>query len=291
MVAVTVPRRTVAGVLVAVAGLAVAAVAGLAAPLAAPPLYDGVVVVAPYVWVAPPAGKPGGAKGASTHVAISGHASPFVAVATAEEPPQAQLIAPPLGLTLPAGTSSLDVSITPLDPSTDVATTGSDRALGNIYRVGVVNQAGLPATAPASAYVSVVLRAPESPPDASLAQFVDGTWRRIKTDAGYGNSYAAVVTTFGDFAVVTATASPSPASPSPSPSASAGASATATLAPSPPASVPSSSGAQTSSPAAAASTVARGDSVPTTTWYLVVAAGLASVAAFAIMTLRDVRRR
>ena len=198
-----VPRRVRRTGLAAFAlGLGIAAAAQLAAPLATPPLYDGVVVVQPYVYVNPPAGKPGGAKGASAHLALSGSRSPLVALATPEQPPQAQVVAGDGTLVLPATATALDVSITPFDPSVDAAAASTARVLGNVYRFAVVDQAGDAATAPAAALVTVVLRAPEDAPDATLGQLVDGAWHPLKSEPMFGSTYVAVVTSFGDFAVV-----------------------------------------------------------------------------------------
>jgi hypothetical protein len=154
------------------------------------------------VYVNPPAGKPGGAKGASAHLALSGSRSPLVAQATPEQPPQAQVVAGDGALVLPATATALDVSITPLDPSVDAAAASTARVLGNVYRFTVVDQAGDAATAPASALVTVVLRAPEDPPGATLGQLVGGAWHPLKSEPMFGSTYVAVVTSFGDFAVV-----------------------------------------------------------------------------------------
>ena len=206
-----VPRRVRRTGLAACAlGLGIAAAAQLAAPLATPPLYDGVVVVQPYVFVNPPAGKPGGAKGASAHLALSGSKSPLVALATPEQPPQAQVVAGDGTLVLPATATALDVSITPLDPSVDAAAASTARVLGNVYRFAVVDQAGDAATAPASALVTVVLRAPEDAPGATLGQLVDGAWQPLKSEPMFGSTYVAVVTSFGDFAVIVPGASTPP---------------------------------------------------------------------------------
>jgi hypothetical protein len=199
MVDLMVPRRVRRTGLAAFAlGLGIAA----AAQLATPPLYDGVVVVQPYVYVNPPAGKPGGAKGASAHLALSGSRSPLVALATPEQPPQAQVVAGDGTLVLPATATALDVSITPFDPSVDAAAASTARVLGNVYRFAVVDHSGEAATAPAAALVTVVLRAPEDAPDATLGQLVDGAWHPLKSEPMFGSTYVAVVTSFGDFAVV-----------------------------------------------------------------------------------------
>jgi hypothetical protein len=306
-------HRAALGLLATAAGLAFATVAGARSPLIAPPLYDGVVVVAPYVWVSPPAGKPGGAQGATANLEVSGQQSPFLAVATAEQPPQAQVIAPPQGLEMSPVATSLTASIMPLDPAIDPSP-GPDRPLGNVYRISVVDQAGRAVRALASAYVSVVLRAPASPSDAALAEYVDGAWHRLKTDAGYGDSYAAVVTTFGDFAVVSAAndgspdaagmsptgsasgapASAAPASAAPASAAPAsGAPASGAPASGAPASAPSGSGAATASSGSVQDAVGTGPggSGGSVQYDMLLAVTLGIVGVFAILTYRDVRRR
>jgi hypothetical protein len=230
-----------AGVGALAVGLGIAGAAQLAAPLATPPLYDGVVVVQPYVYVSPPAGKPDRAQGASAQLPMDGHKSPFIALATPEQPPQAQMTAEGGSLVLPSSATSLALSITPLDPSVDASATGA-QIVGNVYRFSVTDQAGVAATAPASALVTVVLRAPEIVLGAQVGQLVGGTWRPLKSELGMGASYVAVVTSFGDFAVVVPGASSSPAASaqaattptSATPSASPGTASIATvLTPSP----------------------------------------------------------
>ena len=237
-----VPRRMRRTGLAALAlGLGIAAAAQLAAPLATPPLYDGVVVVQPYVYVNPPAGKPGGAKGASAHLAFSGSKSPLVALATPEQPPQAQVVAGDGTLVLPATATALDVSITPLDPSVDAAAASTARVLGNVYRFALADQSGDAVTAPASALVTVVLRAPEDAPGATLGQLVDGAWHPLKSEPMFGSTYVAVVTSFGDFAVIV------PGASTPSSGASASSSPATSSSAQPAATTPSGPGGGTGS--------------------------------------------
>ena len=75
---------------------------------------------------------------------------------------------------------------------------------GNVYRISVKNQAGVPVTAPAAAQVSVVMRAADPQLlDGVVARFANGTWERLETaPAGLGGTFLAVVTQFGDFAVL-----------------------------------------------------------------------------------------
>ena len=182
--------------------------AQVAAPLAAPPLYDGVVVVQPYVYVNPPAGKPGGAKGASAHVPMNGPKNAVVALATPEQPPQAQVVAGDGTLILPPSATALDVSITPLDPSVDASVPGAAQVLGNVYRITIVDQAGAAATALLSSLVTVVIRAPGDVAGAQVGQVVDGSWLPLKSEPMFGSTYVAVVTSFGDFAVIVPGTSP-----------------------------------------------------------------------------------
>ena len=218
-------------------GTTVILLAGRISPIAAPPLFDGVVTIDPYRWLHPPAGQAGNPQPGSATVKLENSGSPLVAVATPEQPPQAQIFAPPGGLTLPAATTSLQVSITPVDP---VIVPSDGRIAGNVYRIVVANQAGAPVSAPAAARVSVVLRGPSDVADATVERFAGGAWQPLKTDAaGFGSSFVAVVTAFGDFALVTDGGVPSSApsggqSGQPAPSPGASAAATAPVGPSSP---------------------------------------------------------
>ena len=99
-----------AAITVLVAGLVVMSIARVAIP-GAPPLYDGVVVIPPYQWVDPPPGEQGNPQGASATVPVHGGESPLVALATPEDVPQAQILAVPGDLTLPAGARRIVASI------------------------------------------------------------------------------------------------------------------------------------------------------------------------------------
>ena len=227
--AATPSRRSVAVGSLAV-GTALILLAGRLSPIAAPPLYDGVVTVEPYRWLHPPAGQAGNPQGDTETVKVEkAGESPLVAVATPEQPPQAQIFAPPGGLTMPSGTTALNVSITPVDP---VAPPSDGQVAGNVYRVHVADQGGAPLSAPASAQVSVVLRGPGDLAAATIERFDGTAWQPLKTSpAGFGSSFVAVVTAFGDFALVTSGPAPSGSqavgsgAPAPTSHGSAGASA------------------------------------------------------------------
>jgi hypothetical protein len=203
-------RRRRSGALVLAAGLAAIALGQLIGPMAAPPLYDGVVVVEPYRWLDPaPPGQKGGAKGATGTVKVTDGANPLVAIATPEQPPQAQVFAPPSSLTLAPGATSLALSIQPM-PSEGAPADG--HIVGNVYRILIADQNGQPATAPASALVSIVIRGPGTIADATTEQFIDGSWKPLKTSsAGFASTFLAVVTSFGDFALVAPGPGPSSA--------------------------------------------------------------------------------
>ena len=181
----------------------------------APPLYDGVVPVEPYVWRDPPPGHPGGAKGAAANLAVREGQSPLIAVATPELVPQAQIFAQPGGLIVPAGALTIGVSIDPVPVEGAPADGHID---GNVYRIRVTDERADPLTAPASARVSVVLRASDPTlAEATIARFSAGSWRPLKTSpGGFGGTFLAVVTEFGDFAVIAPGPGPRlPATPSP----------------------------------------------------------------------------
>jgi hypothetical protein len=193
-------RRSGIAALVLGAGLVVIASARLVLP-AAPPLYDGVVPIVRYLWLDPPAGQPGGAKGASADIAVRSGKSPLVAVATAELEPQAQIFAQPGGLNVPSGARTIHVAIEPIPSEGSPADGQID---GNVYRISVLDESGTALTAPASARVSVVLRATDpAQAEATIARFSGGVWQPLKTSAsGFGGSFLSIVMEFGDFAVI-----------------------------------------------------------------------------------------
>jgi len=214
-------------------GLLVIAMAQVLAPAAAPPLYDGVVPLEPYLWTDPPPDHPGGAQGASATIDIKKGKNDLVAVATPELVPQAQVFAVPGGLTLLPGATSIKVSIAPRAPSVTPAAGYID---GNVYQILLTDQTGTPITADAAQRVSVVLRSADPTlGEATIARFDGTTWQPLKTSPPDmpGGGFLAVVTEFGDFAVIASGVSPYPTTPvsdeasgSPRPSSSAPADAT-----------------------------------------------------------------
>jgi hypothetical protein len=191
-------RRRVAGLALG-AGLGIVVLARVLVP-GAPPLYDGLVINEPYKWLDPPPGEEGGAQGVTGTAALENGASPLIALATAEQPPQAQVFAPPGALVLPPGTMSLLLAITPIPAE---GTPASGHIAGNVYRISITNQAGVPATAPPDAYVSVVMRGPDDVLEATMERFKDGAWTELQTShAGYTSGFLSIVTEFGDFALI-----------------------------------------------------------------------------------------
>jgi hypothetical protein len=193
------------GVAAVAAGLVVLVVARLATPSASPPLYDGIVPLEPYRWLNPPPGQPGGAEGATATAPVTAAQNPLIAVGTPELSPQAQVFAAPNALTLPAGASSVVVSIEPVEPPVEPAAGYID---GNVYRFTVTDQSGVPITAPASAKVTVVLRAADLRTDATIERFDGLAWRSLETSAAGAGSLISVVTEFGELAVVASGTSP-----------------------------------------------------------------------------------
>ncbi|HLY14807.1 MAG TPA: hypothetical protein VKR24_10685 [Candidatus Limnocylindrales bacterium] len=198
------------------------------APLTEPPLYDGVYVPQPYVWLVPPAGAKGGAKGAKGSVGVDGTANRLIAVATPEQDPQAQLLATSGALVLPPGTTTVKFSIEPVLP---VELPADGHIDGNVYRISVTNDAGTPLTAPASALVTVVMVSPHTDPDRSIELDNGQGWQKLTTQNQGPGVWLAVVTAFGEFAVVapgaatapypTATPVPGASAPASGPPASA----------------------------------------------------------------------
>jgi hypothetical protein len=210
----TVARRVAVAAIAA--GVALMLIAQRLAPIAGPPLYDGVIVTDPYRWLSPPPGGLGGAQGATETEPVQGE-SPVVAIATPEEPPQAQIFAAPGSLVPPPNTSSLRLSIEPVQPGTAPTDGVID---GNEYKIDVLNQAGLPVAGRVGGQVTVVLRGPPNGTAATVERFSNGTWQPLPTDpAGLPDTFIAVVTDFGLFALVAPAPAATPlAPPAPAPS-------------------------------------------------------------------------
>ena len=181
-------------------GLTIVVAAQRLAPIGGPPLYDGVIVEAPYVWLSPPAGFSGGAQGVDQTVPVQGGHSPDIGVGTSENPPQAQIFAGAGFLHLPSGTTSIKVSIEPVAPA---SLPDGWTIAGNVYRFSVTNQAGQPVSGQASGGVTIELRGPATLNAPVIEHFSGGKWSELAADSvGQPNVFTAVVTDFGDFALV-----------------------------------------------------------------------------------------
>src|ERR1700674_2836194 len=102
---------------VAATGLAIAAAAQVVAPVVVP-LFDGVVVNEPYRYVTPPPGEAGSPTSASSGLAIAQGVSPAFAVYTSETPPQAELVARSGELAVRPQSTSVTVTIDPMQVPT-----------------------------------------------------------------------------------------------------------------------------------------------------------------------------
>jgi hypothetical protein len=189
------------GWLLVLAGGALALALQVAAPVGVP-LYDGVVIPDPYVYLHPSGDEPGDPSSYTATEDVTGGKSPVFAAATEESPPQAQLVAMEDAFQLNPGTTSLNVSITPVDP---VAPPTSGTIAGNVYRFAVTDNAGQPvAPKPCEACRTLVIRAPDGVTEGRVQHFADGAWADVRTDhAGFAAMYQSNLEALGDFAVVT----------------------------------------------------------------------------------------
>ena len=188
-------RRVLAlGALVAVIGLVIAG-----RPYVT--LYDGVIAAQPYKYLDPGPGEAGQPPNATATVKLVSGASDLVAVATGENVPQAQIFVIPGGLVLVPGTTRIDISIAAVEPT---AQPTDGHIAGNVYAVNVTNDAGLAIAARADAQATVELRAPDQSTTTATIERFDGTsWQPLPTTpAGLAALFTAVVTQFGEFAIV-----------------------------------------------------------------------------------------
>ncbi len=160
-------------------GFVLLVLAGRAAPVGQPPLYDGVVVEDPYRYLQPPSGA------------------------------AAQLIADEGAFVIPSGTASVVTTIRPIAPPAPVP---SGALAGNVYEVRVASEGGIDLAIPPGKTVTVVLRSPNGVTNGTLFRFSGTAWAAVKTvNGGLPDLYATNSTELGDFAViVTGAASPAP---------------------------------------------------------------------------------
>jgi hypothetical protein len=196
---VTSDRRL--GWIVLVAGATLALAVQLAAPVAVP-LFDGVAVQEPYRYLHPTANQAGSPTSYSAAPAIDGGVSPAFIAATTESQPQAQLIAQRGAFEVPAGATTLDVSITPIEPP---PAPEEWSIAGNVYRISVTDQARNPmAIKSCEGCISLTLRAPDGVEGGTIKRFANGAWTDVQTmHVGTVAMYQANPTALGDYAVVT----------------------------------------------------------------------------------------
>ena len=184
------------GVASLAAGLVMIVAAQVLAPLDRPPLYDGVVVEEPYRYLAPGPDQAGDPTSYNGTQPVTGTPSPAFAAATAEGPPQAQIIAQAGAFSIPAEATALAVSITPIAPEPQ------DTIAGNAYRFDVVDQAGAPVPVTSGSFVTLLMRAPAGLTDAAMVQLMNGAWTRLPTmRAGSPDTYDVNVDVLGVFAI------------------------------------------------------------------------------------------
>jgi hypothetical protein len=276
-----------------IGGLAIVIVAQRVAPIARPPLFDGVVAVQPYRWLMPPPGLPGGAKSGSDTEPAAGQG--FAAV-TPETPPQAQVIADIGSLDLPRGTTSITVSIEPVAPP---AVQPADGVIaGNVYRIRAINQRGASIGVKAGSQSTMLFRGPPNLTSAKVEAFDGGQWQPVGgTDpAGIPDMFTTLVSSLGEFALVApsgwtpAGAKAAPATPAATGRAPTPAVAVAKAPSAPAASLP------TGSPASDATPVGQGDNGSRSSSPAPVIAGLlilllVGATGVGLVRLRMVRRR
>jgi len=187
------------GVTALVVGFLVIVGAQVARPTVAP-LYDGVVVIEPYRYVAPTSGEAGPPTSYDATIRISGATSPSIPAATTENPPQAQLIVPPGGIALTASATAIHVTIRPVAPSGDEA---DPLVAGNVYRIAITDQAGVPLGPTTGTLWTVVLRAPGGVTDATVGRFSAGSWAQLATSTpSQPGIFLANASSVGDFAIL-----------------------------------------------------------------------------------------
>ncbi|HEV7679257.1 MAG TPA: hypothetical protein VGQ42_11875 [Candidatus Dormibacteraeota bacterium] len=171
-----------------VAGAALIAAAWLLAPAPAPPLYDGLSGPAQaYVYVSPPPGyhQTQQASPATKSLPVSSGATQAAFVTTDELPPQAQVLAGEGAFTVPAGTTSVALTVTPVTPPQPLpAALGAFD--GNVYRIEAT-AGSAPVPVATGHPITVVLRGPATGKTAAMVRLPDtgtstpGAWESIKS--------------------------------------------------------------------------------------------------------------
>jgi hypothetical protein len=180
-------------------GAAVAAGAQIASPVGVP-LYDGVVVTEPYRFLHPGPGQPGSPSSFASEPGLDDGSSRAFAAATTENPPQAQLIALPKAFAVPAGATTVKVSITPVEPG---AAPSAGSIAGNVYRFSVSDGSGAELAATGDPRPTITLRAPDGVVDASIGHLTGTGWQLVETDHTPGlGLYSTSPSVLGDYALI-----------------------------------------------------------------------------------------
>lgn len=196
-------RERALGWLTVFAGLGLALVVQGIAPVGVP-LYDGVIVPEPYRYLHPVGDQPGDPTSADTTKDVHGNQTPVFAVATDEQPPQAQMVAKEDAFQLPPGAAALHVTITPVDPTVQ-PTQGA--IAGNVYRFAVTTTDGQ-ALQPKScdSCRTMVLRGPDDLLEGTIAHLEGGAWVDVATlHAGLAAMFQTNANAMGDYAILAAT--------------------------------------------------------------------------------------
>ena len=198
-------RDRALGWLVVLAGVGLALAIQVRAPVGVP-LYDGQPIVETYRYLHPANGQRGDPTSASSTKEVDDTKTPVFAVATEEQPPQAQMTVQEDAFQLPPGTTELQISITPVDPA---AQPTDGQIAGNVYRFSVTTPSGqalVPSTCDTCR--TLVIRAPESVTDGTIAHLESGAWVNVATfHAGIAGMFQANAPAMGDYAIIVATGS------------------------------------------------------------------------------------
>jgi hypothetical protein len=194
-----VPGEGRRALLILAIGASVAAAAQFAIPVGMP-LYDGVVITEPYRYLHPGSGQPDSPSSFASEPGLDEGSSRAFAAATTENPPQAQLIALPKAFAVPAGATSMKVSITPVEPG---AAPAAGSIAGNVYRFSVTDGSGAELAATGDPRPTITLRAPDGVVDASIGHLAGASWQLVETDHTPGlGLYSTSPSVLGDYALI-----------------------------------------------------------------------------------------
>jgi len=219
---VTPPLRLPAGRVLA-AGAALIALAWVLMPAPSPPLYDGLSGPAEaYRYLNPPAGSQSTPppSSANTTLAVSGGSNAAGFLSTSEQPPQAQFLVGQGSLQVPAGSTSVTITVKPVAPPAPIPATDG-RLDGNVYEVSISADKPGPVTVrPGATQPTVVLRGPPGSSGAVIERSTAAapSWRALHTVPIGGQTpdiVAANTDQLGWFAMVLGTSSASSTSSGP----------------------------------------------------------------------------